>query len=75
MANVIPLATNSIIIANLPDWSPDTTSGDEPKHNGHSDILPSTFLESLRAVIEVHRNIVHWVPVRRSVIPRNITEC
>jgi hypothetical protein len=68
------MATNSIIIANLPDWaSTSSTSSDKEvatpdsptTETSSAERLPSTFLESLRAVIEVHRDIVHWVPVRR----------
>jgi hypothetical protein len=65
------MATNSIIIANLPDWISTTppkqhSSGDDTSSSSDPvAVLPSTFLESLRAVIQVHRNIVHWVPVRR----------
>lgn len=64
--------TNSIIIANLPDWTSDTSkptqtqpSEDENPLEPTLEPLPSTFIESLRAVIEVHREIVHWAPVRR----------
>jgi hypothetical protein len=67
------MATNSIIIANLPDWASTLSNGsdkevatpDSPSGTSSAERLPSTFLESLRAVIEVHRDIVHWVPVRR----------
>jgi hypothetical protein len=66
------MSTNSIIIANLPDWTataPKVESNGETNNSQYHDpshVLPSTFLESLRAVIEVHRDIIHWVPVRRS---------
>jgi len=56
------MATNSIIIANLPDWSANTQ---DTKRDGKPETLSSTFIDSLRTVIEVHRDIVHWVPVRR----------
>lgn len=59
------LPTNSIIIANLPDWSTNTSNIDRVGPSDHTETLPLTFLHSLRAVIEVHRKIVHWVPVRR----------
>jgi hypothetical protein len=61
------MATNSIIIANLPDWSTEITIPVHGSNGSVSETLPSSFLESLRAVIEVHRDIVHWVPVRRFV--------
>ena len=65
------MATNSIIIANLPDWSTNTASNThDTTQSGRKESLPSTFIESLRAVIEVHREIVHWVPVRRWDIPK-----
>jgi len=58
------MATNSIIIANLPKWA---VENEKPKkgNDGDDETLPSTFVESLRAVVQAHRNIVHWVPVRR----------
>jgi len=58
------MATNSIIIANLPNWA---IESEKPKkgNDGEDQTLPSTFIESLRAVVQAHRNIVHWVPVRR----------
>lgn len=60
------MATNSIIIANLPDWSTNTLPNTRgTKHNGKTETVSSTFIDSLRAVIEVHGEIVHWVPVRR----------
>ena len=62
MTNAV-MATNSLIIANLPDWS--VNSLEETESSGDTDALPSTFLESLRAIIEVHREVVHWVPVRK----------
>jgi len=65
------MATNSIIIANLPDWSTSISNkenGQENVQEEDSEKLPSTFIESLRALIEVHREIVHWIPMRRSVL-------
>ena len=60
------MATNSIIIANLPDWSTNTVPNThDTTQSDRKEPLSSTFIESLRAVIEVHREIVHWVPVRR----------
>lgn len=66
------MATNSIIIANLPDWAPKTPNTEDGPGSGPespSMILPFTFIESLRAVIEGYRAIVHWIPMRRSVPP------
>ena len=63
------LPTNSIIIANLPDWTAKTSEESNEEDVSHdSEPLPSSFLESLREVIGAHGEIVHWVPVRRYVI-------
>ena len=62
------MATNSIIITNLPNWSKNSvedTTLEETEQRQGSEVLPSTFLESLRSIIEGHGEIAYWVPVRR----------